>query len=387
MFEYIILDIIYVFTPFLLYILSSIYSYTINEKENMTILTFTILTSFYLIGRFGLTPYDNVLLLINLPLLLAYYKKQDKLVIFISLLLSIYYMLYFKVNLLILYTLLYIVNKKITKKNVLFISYVFLYLLIILITRKYSAVILYFFVVIISYIILKLLKLCENFVQLNNKVQQFEQEQQIKNNLFKITHEIKNPIAVCKGYLDMFDINNKKHLKYIPIIKDEIERTLFLLEDFLSMNKIKINKDILDINCLIEDVVNSFIPIFKSKKIQYKIKLCEDELFTFGDYNRLNQVLTNIIKNALESFDRGVIKITTKFEKDIIIIIQDNGCGMDKQMLERIKEPFYTTKKRGTGLGVSLSYEIIEAHNGNIVYNSKIDKGTTVKITLPFYEC
>ena len=71
----------------------------------------------------------------------------------------------------------------------------------------------------------------------------------MKNCLFQITHEIKNPIAVCKGYLDMFDVNNKEHaVKYIPIMKEEISRTLYLLEDFLSMNRLKVHKEIVDIN-------------------------------------------------------------------------------------------------------------------------------------------
>ena len=392
MFEYVILDLIYIFTPFLLYMISSFYSYSLKEKENKIVLTFTTLTSFYLICRFGQTPYDHVLLLINVPLLIGYYKKQNYLLLFISGLLIVYYNFYFGINILILiivYGLLYIFNKYIKKKNTLIISYIILNFIIAMLTKMYFwKVVLLLIVCIISYLILELLKISEKLIDLNTRIQQFEQEKQIKNNLFKITHEIKNPIAVCKGYLDMFDENNKNHLKYIPIIKDEINRTLTLLEDYLSMGKIKINKDILDVNCLVEDVTNSFIPILKTKKINYRIKLDDEELLIWGDYNRLNQVLTNVIKNAIESIsENGNIEITTKLNDKIKIIIKDNGCGMSKDVIEKIKEPFYTTKKRGTGLGVSLSYEIIQANEGNIKYQSKINEGTIVTILLPLYKC
>ena len=93
-----------------------------------------------------------------------------------------------------------------------------------------------------------------------------------------------------------------------------------------------------------------------------------------------------MIKNSIEAIEKnGVISIDYKIEENFKIIIDDNGMGIPKDELEKIKEPFYTTKKNGTGLGVSLSIEIVNAHNGKINY-IPLKKGTRVIIELPIYE-
>ena len=217
-------------------------------------------------------------------------------------------------------------------------------------------------------------------------INELEKKKQLRSSLFKITHEIKNPIAVCKSYLDMFDINNKDHIRYIGILKEEMDKILLLLQDFLSMNKIKIEKEILDINFLLEDIVNQFEPILKDKNIKFIHNICEEEIFVEGDYNRLNQVFINIIKNSIEAInDKGVIKLDYEIDRNFKIIIEDNGCGITEDQIEKIKEPFYTTKKDGTGLGVSLSIEIIKAHNGKIDY-IPLKKGLKVIVELPIHE-
>ena len=95
--------------------------------------------------------------------------------------------------------------------------------------------------------------------------------------------------------------------------------------------------------------------------------------------------MINIIKNALESMeDKKVLTIETKIDKNNIIVkIIDTGKGMTKEELEKLKNPFFTTKRNGTGLGVYLSKEIVKAHNGNIMYKSRENVGTTVTMTLP----
>ena len=245
--------------------------------------------------------------------------------------------------------------------------------------------------IIITYLIIYMYNKGEDIIKLHMSIKELEQDKQIRDSLFKITHEIKNPIAVCKSYLDMFDINNKDHIRYINILKEENEKILLLLQDFLSMNKIKIQKEILDINMLLEDVIGQLTPLLKDKNIKFDYNISLDEIFIEGDYNRLNQVLINMIKNSVEALDTTKEpKISLNYQINdnhfIIIIIEDNGCGIKSDEIERIKEPFYTTKKNGTGLGVSLSYEIINAHNGNLEYFSKENVGTKVVITLPIYE-
>ena len=114
-------------------------------------------------------------------------------------------------------------------------------------------------------------------------------------------------------------------------------------------------------------------------------KITKDEVFITGDYNRLKQVFINIVKNSIESIKiSGTISITTHTLKDNYYIeITDTGCGMDEYTLSKIKELFFTTKVKGSGLGVSLSNEIIKAHHGSINYTSKPNKGTKVVVKLP----
>ncbi len=209
---------------------------------------------------------------------------------------------------------------------------------------------------------------------------------QIQLSLFKITHEIKNPIAVIKGYLDMLNMDDSKQVqKYIPIIRSEIERLLILLQDFLLINKININADIMDINMLVEEQIKKLSNLIEEKQIRLNTDILDDEVYIKGDYNRLSQVIINVIKNSIEAIDeKGIINVKTRINNNKFnIIVEDNGQGMDEKTLKKIKEPFFTTKSRGTGLGVSLSYEIIWAHNGKINYVSSLGKGTTVYIEIP----
>lgn len=225
-------------------------------------------------------------------------------------------------------------------------------------------------------------------IKLHSTIKEVEEEKRLKKSLFKITHEIKNPIAVCKGYLDMFDVDNIEHShKYIPIIKSEIVRVLFLLEDFLAITKVKVEKDIMDVNMLLEDTTDCLKPIFNTKNIRFEPKITDEEVYINADYNRLKQILINVLKNSREAIldnEQGTIKLYSEVERDKVrIIVEDDGVGMTEEELSKIKEAFFTTKQRGTGLGVHLANEIVTSHGGNLEYFSKKYEGTKVVITIP----
>ena len=244
-------------------------------------------------------------------------------------------------------------------------------------------ILLIYFVIILS---IYLLKLADTITTLYSEIKTLEKENKIKESLFKITHEVKNPIAVCKGYLDMLDLNNQDKInRYIPIIREEIERCLNIMTDFMQFSKIKLNKELVDINLLLDDIYDNFKLINKFKNITLEYYESEKEIYIEGDYNRLKQVLINLIKNSAESITKkGKIVIKTKSDTtNFEIFVIDDGCGMSKETLNKIKDIFYTTKEKGSGIGVSLSNEIIKAHGGNLDYSSELGKGTSVKITLP----
>ena len=393
LFEIIVLDVSLIVFPILCYIVYLFFTKTFNKKRNELILDVALISSVYLSLKYGYTVYEDIpLILFDVPFVIACIKKRKFSIVTILILLLYYYNNRFDINLifLILSYLVYILNI-IEDKKIDFIS-ISLILRSLIFYSMYinkNNIVILGIVILVSYIITKFLislfKNTESICSLYRSLQNFEEDKESKDSLFKITHEIKNPIAVVKGYLDMYDVNNIEHSnKYIPIIKEEINRVLMLLEDFLSITKIKIEKEEMDLGFLLEDIKNNFSMILKSKNIDF---ICTDidELYIEADYNRLKQVLVNLIKNSVESIEKnGTIKINVSNSKNKVkIVVEDTGKGMTEEELRQIKSAFFTTKQNGTGLGTYLSNEIIKAHNGIMKYHSVKNKGTKVIITIP----
>ena len=393
-FDNILLDIIILLFPLIVCILYDRYNKVYNFEKSNLFEDFAIMTSFYFILKFNKDSV-SLYLLMNLPLILAYLKNKYSSIFIISisccLILSNHYSSLFSLFIVeyIVYYLLNIIFKTKPKifLNIFILLKILFYLLYKLVIN--SPFKLNNIIIILAYIVIILFYKINDILKFEHDLKDLEKEKSLRMSLFKITHEIKNPITVCKGYLDMFDTNNiEKSKKYVGIIKSEIDRVLILLEDFLSINKIKIKKDIIDLNLLLEETTNNFIPILKEKNIHKNFNISKDELFIYADYNRLKQVLINIIKNSIESITHeGFISLYLTQNKDTIEIhIEDNGSGMNEEELSKIKEPFFSTKSNGTGLGVFLSNQIIDAHNGKIEYKSTKNIGTQTIISLPYKE-
>ena len=406
----IVINVSIIFLPILIYLLNI--SYNNNYKNKYDKYFLSLLLIFQVLLFFLLKDYTKSLILINIPLLIAYLKRLELTSIIISIIIGFYYVIFFKYNIYfifleyVLYYVIYIIfSKKSLNINLLLYIFIFIKSMILSIEIFYFNINNYsfliniliifikmFFFYISSFIVLKFLLRGEEIMNLNTAIKELEKEKVLRTSLFKMTHEIKNPIAVCKGYLDMLDINNKKKVeKYIPIIKGEIERTLTMMDDYLEYTKIKVNLDIGDIYMLIDEVTSSLDLFFKENNIELDMNLPDDELYLNIDYNRIKQVLVNILKNSSEAYDdkkdKMIIKINTKKKKNYFeLIIEDNGIGMDKDTLNQVTDLFYTTKVHGTGLGTSLSKEIIDLHHGKIKYDSILGVGTKVTIDLPLLE-
>lgn len=191
----------------------------------------------------------------------------------------------------------------------------------------------------------------------------------------KFTHELKNPLTVCNGYLDMMlKCNEKDKDTYIEIVRDEIKRSLNIINDYCNNNLFSINKEKFNLKDLFLDIKNT-LSIYKIKIIIE----CNNN-YILGDYSKLKQVFINLIKNSYESNSSTII-IKVEESTNYKISIIDNGKGI-KNINDIFKE-YYTTKPTGNGLGIPYSKEIIELHNGNINYYSKENIGTRVEIILP----
>lgn len=397
-----IISAILVTFPLLIYDYFVIYSQNMKMKKRSIVLKLILYSSLYLAMFYTKNiPFNYRFVSIIIPLILTYLYKEKFTSIVINIIIinyTINYLNYNMISTFMLFFLLYLSFNKYIKSNKndnIFINNTIILLAMFQIANtimNYSKMFLIDNIhsFIIFTIIIKILNYflneSKNVINLHMNLKEFEKDKNMKINLFKITHEIKNPLAVIKGYLSMFDVNNKeKSIKYIKIIKSEVNRSLNLLSDFMEFTKIKINTSNVVFNDLMDDIKEVLIPFFNAKNVKYNFNI-EANIEINIDYNRIKQVLINVIKNAVEACPNNMGLVSTTIFKDkdyLYIFVKDNGSGMDKDTLDNILVPFFTTKENGTGLGVSLSKEIILSHKGEISYDSILGKGTTCKITLP----
>ncbi len=398
------LNIILILFPILLYFIFSCYLNLKKKEENDILFSLTMISSLYLCLKFGnIENNSKILLFCNIPIIIAYLKKKTYLGIILSIFVVLYCYLKFDFNIYILilkyicYFIAYsiYIKTKISDNHFIkiiavlqgfFISFEYFFSTNNDVIAIFELLIIVLIFYLIPFAILFLFSFMDTVTSMYYSAKEIEREKQIKTSLFKITHEIKNPIAVCKGYLDMLDTNNKVKMdKYIPIVKQEIEHCLNIMNDFMEFSKITIKEEVIDINLLLDDVFDGFKVFINSENINLNYIESDEEVYLLGDYNRLKQVLLNVLKNSIESINgKGNIKIESyKKERYYYIEITDDGCGMDKETMMKIKDMFFTTKEKGSGLGVSLSNEIIKAHNGTLNYKSKLGEGTKVIIRLP----
>ena len=397
-----IISAILVTFPLLIYDYFVIYSQNMKMKKRSIVLKLILYSSLYLAMFYTKNiPFNYRFVSIIIPLILTYLYKEKFTSIVINIIIinyTINYLNYNMISTFMLFFLLYLSFNKYIKSNKndnIFINNTIIlvamfqiantimnYSKMFLIDNIHSFIIFTVIIKILNYFLSE----SKNVINLHMNLKEFEKDKNMKINLFKITHEIKNPLAVIKGYLSMFDVNNKeKSTKYIKIIKSEVNRSLNLLSDFMEFTKIKINTSNVIFNDLMDDIKEVLIPFFNAKNVKYNFNI-EANIEINIDYNRIKQVLINVIKNAVEACPNNMGLVSTTIFKDkdyLYIFVKDNGSGMDKDTLDNILVPFFTTKENGTGLGVSLSKEIILSHKGEISYDSILGKGTTCKITLP----
>ena len=163
------------------------------------------------------------------------------------------------------------------------------------------------------------------------------------------------------------------------------------MENLLSLADQKsLNIGLLNIHRVLDNVINIF-----SKYIEITFERIYDPSLPelLGDEDKLTQVFLNIIKNCIESMNgKGMINIKTRIDyqagnrKVVSIEIKDNGSGIKEENIDKIFTPFFTTKPKGTGLGLTISHKIILEHKGSIKVESKVEKGTKFLINLPLLE-
>lgn len=204
----------------------------------------------------------------------------------------------------------------------------------------------------------------------------------------EINHEIKNPLAMIGGFARQLKkgVVDPKHHEKIDIIVTEVQRLESLLAELKHLyapKALQVAK--INLHALLKDVVALIAEECRNKGINVTLNAAAEDIIIEGDQEKLKQVLLNLIKNGIEAQTAGgnLIINATATDKDVEISIIDEGPGIPAATQKDLFKPFFTTKKKGTGLGLCISKRIIEDHKGStLTLESAEGKGTTVKINM-----
>ncbi|MDM5327278.1 ATP-binding protein [Neobacillus sp. CF12] len=205
-----------------------------------------------------------------------------------------------------------------------------------------------------------------------------------------VAHEIRNPLTSLKGFVQLLQMEDDKHQDYYQIMLDELNRINHIVGELLLLAKpqhLKYTK--MAIQKVLNDVISLLAVEATLYNVQIEVNFPKEDIIIECEPNQLKQLFINVIKNSIEaSQNDSTITISLfRLEQDkISITVKDNGCGISKERLEKIGEPFYSSKEKGTGLGLTVSFKIVQSHNGTINFESEIGTGTLVNITLPMLQ-
>ena len=231
---------------------------------------------------------------------------------------------------------------------------------------------------------------------LNYMASEIEKREKLKNEFISsVSHELRTPLTAIKGWVITLndDETDKETLKMgFDIIEKETDRLTLMVEELLDFSKlvsgiVHLNKRNVDIRSFVTHIENYMKPRAVNEDIVFNVDISNNVSKGFFDYNKMKQVLINILDNAFKFTDkeRKVSLFVDQNESDIKFTIIDSGVGISEEELPKVKEKFYKGKNSNSqnGIGLSICDEIIKLHKGTFNIESELGKGTSVKITIP----
>ncbi|WP_226646973.1 ATP-binding protein [Mesobacillus subterraneus] len=205
-----------------------------------------------------------------------------------------------------------------------------------------------------------------------------------------IAHEIRNPLTSMKGFAKIVkeSVSDQKLIPYLDIMMDEMERINQIVNEFMFIAKPKENVRFqnTNVNKLLRDCIQFMGPQANLKSINIELE-AKVQINLNCDGNQIKQVLINLLQNAIEATENNGHFIGVSLEEAsadaVMITVSDKGCGIPESRFNRLFEPFYSTKEKGTGLGLLTCKRIIDLHQGSIDIESEPGAGTTIRIVLP----
>lgn len=206
-----------------------------------------------------------------------------------------------------------------------------------------------------------------------------------------VAHEIRNPLNSIATIVQQLDkdfepaVDSEEYHSLAKIVSKEVKRMNITIENFLRFSKPEpIIKKKFQLEELINAIAEQFTPLFDEKGIEFKLTIDWQGLVNW-DRNQIKQVLINLIKNSIESINNSgkIDLVISNIDQSIVIKVIDNGEGIPKENLQKIFNLYFTSKAKGTGIGLSIIQRIINEHDGIITVDSDKEIGTIFSITLP----
>ncbi len=230
-----------------------------------------------------------------------------------------------------------------------------------------------------------------NFQVLQNLVKA-EKLQTVSHLAASISHEVRNPLTASRGFIQLLsdDISEETRKQYVDIALQELDRATEVINDYLTFAKPTLDRaERLNISEELQRAVKVIMPLANMNAIQIQLSLLPSDSYSVrGEKKKFQQCLINILKNGIESMpnNRSLHINQTYYKNTIQINIRDEGTGMTQEQIDRLGEPYFTTKEKGTGLGLMVSYSIIKAMGGTVLVTSEQGKGTCFSLRLPILQ-
>ncbi|WP_238402998.1 sensor histidine kinase [Paenibacillus mesophilus] len=220
----------------------------------------------------------------------------------------------------------------------------------------------------------------------NSRLQRHEKMEILSELAASVAHEVRNPLQVTRGFLQLLrETSEDKPKKYLGFALDELDRASGIITDFLTFAKPQLDDvSVLRLSDEFEHIQGILAPMANIQGGEIRVQI-PDDVYISGNSSKLKQAFVNIVKNSIEALENGgTIEIWAyPGNGEIVIHVKDTGGGMDENELSRLGEPYFSSKTKGTGLGLMVTFRIIEVMQGKIEFKSKKGAGTEAIIRFP----
>ncbi|OXM86787.1 ATP-binding protein [Paenibacillus rigui] len=237
-------------------------------------------------------------------------------------------------------------------------------------------------------IIIRIIEQIKENMLLRQQSQDTEKINVLSGLAASFAHEIRNPMTVARGFMQILKqpgISEEKRQIYTSMVVEEIDKAQTIVNDYLTFAKPQLEAiELLDAKPLILEALHSIEPYAKLCHVDVEAKL-DDKLYISANRDKFAQCMMHLCKNGIEAMPNGgkLQVIGTVQNHSVCIDIIDHGVGMTPEEIRRLGTPFYSTRDKGTGLGMMVTYRVIQMIQGKIDVTSEVGKGTCFSLLIP----